>query len=194
MKRFTIMSVLLISCLGQVVGQVKEQKEKVEIESLWSVNYDDLFFLTAGYEAKLLSDLSLNLEGGLGLFMDFPEHSSAMFARELLGKVKANFLYYYNFKKRVAEKRDTRNNAANFITFGTEYSPNIAHLKKDYIQLWDSLTTYGAWGLRRNLGSYFTFQGEVGFGILKILTGPDVDNGTDIRPQFILNLQFSYKF
>lgn len=34
MKRFTIMSVLLISCLVQVVGQVKEQKEKVEIESL----------------------------------------------------------------------------------------------------------------------------------------------------------------
>lgn len=182
MKQLLI-TILFVLSLSVLCAQQVENKDK-EVEDIWSISYYDLTGLSGSYEMKIAPEMTLNVEAGAVVLFDFGKNQKDAYA--LAPFVKTNAMYYYNFKKRAKKGKNTKRNAANFLTIGAEMLPSVHYLSERKTGIDKTTTLYGAWGLRRNLGRNFTFQTEVGLGGLY--------KNNSWNTVFVLDVKFSYNF
>ena len=108
--------------------------------------------LTPGitYEKKISNNTSLSTD--LNLSAGFAYDSDSGTKVLLSPYIREEFRYYYNFEKRNAKNRNTRNNSANYIALtGNYYFKPIGN--SEYVSVYDGLTIAPVWGLQRTYRS-----------------------------------------
>lgn len=72
--------------------------------------------------------------------------------------------WYYNLNKRVSKSRNIEGNSGNFVALKTSYNPDWFVISNyDNLRVINQISVVPTWGIKRNLGSHFTY--EAGFGV-----------------------------
>ncbi len=72
--------------------------------------------------------------------------------------------WYYNLNKRKTNDKTIDGNSGNFFSLNTSYHPNWFVISNyDNIKIASNISIIPTWGIKRNIGSHFTY--EAGFGI-----------------------------
>ena len=79
--------------------------------------------------------------------------------------------FYYNLNKRNSKSKVITNNNGNFISIKTSYHPDwfVISNYKD-VSILSDISIIPTWGLRRNLGTHFSFETGCGIGYSYLLT------------------------
>lgn len=175
-KTLAIATLLLANCV--LFAQEKlEQTGKVSLGLQgFELSYEHPFAKTFIWESSLGAGVGMNATNN-GIEYNFNIPNVAPF-------ITTGAKWMYNFDKRVAKEKDTKNNAANYLglqtkfSFGNDGSINFQN---------QALLTDIHWGLQRNLGSKFTINTNIGLGYMH-----DFENTAgSISP--ILRLKFGYR-
>ena len=103
--------------------------------------------------------------------------------------VKIEPRYYYNFNRRVASKKSTNYNAANYFALSAIYIPGLFTISNHTgLEAARSLRLIGKWGIKRIIGQRFNFEFAIGMGAGELLTNDKVElvAGLDLRFGYIL--------
>jgi len=154
-------------------------------------------------ESRLCNSIALRSEIGLeNDFMVGDHYDNSGFILQPVITLEPR--YYYNLAKRNSRGRNTTNNSGNYISIKTSYHPDwfVINLPDNVTKIAD-LGIIPTWGIKRQIGSHFTYETAVGLGY-RIVYLPanyrngniqNVDDGQE-RHQYIpyLNLGFGYIF
>lgn len=78
--------------------------------------------------------------------------------------------FYYNINKRNSEKKNTKNNSANYISANLRYVPNWFVISNvEGLEVNPSISLIPTWGLRRNFSNNFNYELQLGIGVGKVL-------------------------
>lgn len=73
--------------------------------------------------------------------------------------------WYYNLNKRVKKDKKIDGNSGNFISLKTSYHPDWFVISNyDNISIVSDISIIPTWGIRRNIGSHFTYETGIGIG------------------------------
>lgn len=102
--------------------------------------------------------------------------------------------YYYNLARRSEKGKNVANNAANYLGFQFQFSPNEPLISNNNnLGVYSSIALLPSWGFRRNLGSNFTFETGVSLGYAYYLK-EDFGLENEGFLTFGLRLRFGYIF
>ena len=98
--------------------------------------------------------------------------------------------YYYNLNKRSEKGKNTKNNAANYLSLGIEYFPDwfvLSNVKN--LSVNDGIFFTPTYGIRRNFAENFNYEFRAGLGFGTLFKG---DFGTQSRLD--LSFKVGYDF
>ena len=115
-------------------------------------------------ELKLSDEIALRTE--IGLCTEIVKGIGFFMAPEITFEPR----WYYNIKKRVFKKLDTRNNSANFLTIRTNFRSSIFEISNyDQNRAENSIAFIPKWGIRRNITKSFNYELGAGIGFLSVI-------------------------
>jgi hypothetical protein len=115
-------------------------------------------------ELKLSDEIALRIE--VGLYTEIVKGIGFFMAPEITIEPR----WYYNIKKRVFNKLDTRNNSANFLTIKTSFRSGIFEISNyDQNRAENSFAIIPKWGIRRNISKSFNYELGAGIGYLSFI-------------------------
>ncbi len=103
--------------------------------------------------------------------------------------------WYYNLNKREEKSRRIDGNSGNFISIKTTYHPDWFIISNEgNIDFISDISIIPTWGLRRNLGSHFTYETGIGIGYIHYFKKDHVIlvNESDVAVN--LHLRIGYRF
>jgi hypothetical protein len=115
-------------------------------------------------ELKLSDEIALRTE--VGLYTEIVKGIGFFMAPEITIEPR----WYYNIKKRVFKKLDTRNNSANFLTIKTSFRSGIFEISNyDQNRAENSFAIIPKWGIRRNISKSFNYELGAGIGYIHFI-------------------------
>ena len=115
-------------------------------------------------ETRLCNSIALRTE--IGLEHDFfvgDQYNGADFIFQPVVTVEPR--YYYNLERRSSNGNKTSKNSANYLSLKTSYHPDCFVLNlDDAITKTAYLSIIPTWGMKRQIGSKFTYETGIGFG------------------------------
>ncbi|TXE21335.1 hypothetical protein ES731_00025 [Psychroflexus gondwanensis] len=73
--------------------------------------------------------------------------------------------WYYNLNKRKAKSKSIEGNSGNFLSLKTSYHPDwFVISNEENIQVVSDISFIPTWGIKRNIGTHFTYETGIGFG------------------------------
>jgi hypothetical protein len=146
MKKSFILSALLLSFINSNAQDNKLENNQFKINILSPG-------LTYEKRTGNLTSLASNLNLSAGFAYDSDSGTTLL----LSPYIREELRYYYNFEKRNAKNKSTRNNSANFIALtGSYYFKPISN--SEYVSLYDGVTIAPVWGLQRTYRSGINFN------------------------------------
>ena len=97
--------------------------------------------------------------------------------------------------KRVSKSRRIDGNSGNFISIKTSYHPDwFVVSNNDNISVISDISIIPTWGIRRNIGSHFTYESGIGIGYQYTFAkrAGYLENESDITLN--LHLRIGYRF
>lgn len=87
--------------------------------------------------------------------------------------------YYYNLKKRNSRGKKTSKNSGNYLSLKTSYHPDwfVLNLDENITKTAD-LSIIPTWGIKRQIGSNFTYEAGLGLGYRIVYLKPNYYNGS----------------
>ena len=145
-------------------------------------------------EAKLANQFALRSELGLdtGIIETNVYGKSGLF---LVPSITLEPRWYYNLNKRVKKSRRTDGNSGNFISIKTTYHPDWFIISNENnIVFVSDISIVPTWGIRRNIGSHFTYETGIGIGYIHYFKKENVvlKNESDVAVN--LHLRLGYRF
>jgi hypothetical protein len=159
MKSKNILLFVLLMTSILIKGQNKLTIEK----SIYSFQIGVLGFWLNN-ELKLSDEIALRTE--IGLYTEIVKGIGFFMAPEITFEPRL----YYNIKKRVFKKLDTRNNSANFLTIRTNFRSSIFEISNyDENRAENSIAFIPKWGIRRNISKSFNYELGAGIGYIHFI-------------------------
>ena len=115
-------------------------------------------------ESKLSDKVALRSEIGFdaGYFMGSFYSKTGFFMTPVLTLEPR---WYYNLKNRVAHSKKIKSNSGNFFGIKVSYNPDWFVISNyDGLSVVNQVSLIPKWGIRRNLGNHFNFEGGGGIG------------------------------
>ncbi len=115
-------------------------------------------------ESRLSNNIALRSQFGLnaGIFGGSLYDKTGFI---LYPKLSIEPKWYYNFDKRVAKNKNTKNNGANFYSLNIQYSPNWFEISNyENLETYNTLSIIPTWGFRRNFAKKFNYEFRIGLG------------------------------
>jgi hypothetical protein len=87
--------------------------------------------------------------------------------------------YYYNLEKRNSRGKKTSKNSGNYLSLKTSYHPDwfVLNLDENITKTAD-LSIIPTWGIKRQIGSNFTYETGLGLGYRIVYLKPNYYNGS----------------
>ncbi len=115
-------------------------------------------------EIRLSNEIALRVEVGMdagfwgGSF--YPKNGYLM-----TPVIKIEPRWYYNLDKRKSKSKNIEGNSGNFLTVQASYNPNWFVISNyDNIEVVNQVALIPTWGIKRNIGSHFTYETGIGLG------------------------------
>ncbi|SEA43594.1 hypothetical protein SAMN05443667_104204 [Flavobacterium gillisiae] len=129
-------------------------------------------------ESKLSNSIALRSE--IGIEHDFTvgdHYDNAGFIFQPVLTVEPR--YYYNLEKRNGNGKVTTNNSGNYFSIKTSYHPDwfVLNLADNYTKT-DDLAIIPTWGLKRQIGTHFTYETAIGLGYRMVYLKENQQSGT----------------
>jgi hypothetical protein len=94
-------------------------------------------------------------------------------------------------EKRIAKNRKITNNSGNFLALNVAYNPDWFYISsKENINVISTVAFIPKWGIKRTVGSHFTYEAGIGLGGFIALE----DYETDTNVALDLHLRIGYTF
>lgn len=116
-----------------------------------------------GYEKSLSKKFTINSEIGYegGILINTHNKVGYVFTTSFSTEPR----YYYNFNKRIEKGKNTKNNAANYLSAELYYIPDLlTSSNRKNISVTQSIVIIPKWGLRRSLSEHLNFEFAIGIG------------------------------
>ncbi|WP_160712323.1 hypothetical protein [Chitinophaga solisilvae] len=129
----------------------------------------NLTFLGAGlnYEQRIYNSATVNLEAQISTSLGYSgnDYNGSHWSYALTPMFSAEFRQYYNFARRQAKGKTSRNNAGNFFSFTAGFrTESLAYSGADPGA---GVMLIPAWGIQRNWGKRISFEGRFGWEFSK---------------------------
>jgi hypothetical protein len=129
-------------------------------------------------ETKLSNSIALRSE--IGIEHDFfvgDQYDGAGFILQPVLTLEPR--YYYNLEKRNSRGKKTSNNSGNYLSLKTSYHPDwfVLNLDENITKTAD-LSIIPTWGIKRQIGSNFTYETGLGLGYRIVYLKPNYYNGS----------------
>jgi len=129
-------------------------------------------------ETKLSNSIALRSE--IGIEYDFfvgDQYDGAGFILQPVLTLEPR--YYYNLEKRNSKGKKTSKNSGNYLSLKTSYHPDwfVLNLDENITKTAD-LSIIPTWGIKRQIGSNFTYETGLGLGYRIVYLKPNYYNGT----------------
>ena len=129
-------------------------------------------------ETKLSNSIALRSE--IGIEHDFfvgDQYAGAGFILQPVLTLEPR--YYYNLEKRKSREKKTSKNSGNYLSLKTSYHPDwfVLNLDENITKTAD-LSIIPTWGIKRQIGSNFTYEAGLGFGYRIVYLKPNYYNGS----------------
>lgn len=182
-----------------IYGQNKQTAASVE-KSIWGVQTG--FFGGWAYnEFKLSNSISLRTEVGLDadLLVQNSYYENSKVSVAFTPVIAAEPRWYYNLNNRVDKSYDIDKNNGNFLSLEISSHPGFFVISNvDNLDVIPDLSLIPKWGIRRTIGSHFSYEVGLGFGVTK--TFYDEDEFSSInssdkfswRPDFHLRIGYTF--
>lgn len=103
--------------------------------------------------------------------------------------------WYYNLDKRIAKSKNISGNSGNFLTLQTSYHPNWFVISNyDNVEVADQISIIPTWGIKRNIGSHFTYETGIGLGFRYIFAKSVGYLSNEGEAAMNLHLRIGYRF
>lgn len=128
-------------------------------------------------ESKLSNSIALRSEIGLEKDFTVGDHYDGT-GFILQPVVTLEPRYYYNLEKRNSKGKNTTNNSGNYFSIKTSYHPDwfVINLADNVTKTAD-LAIVPTWGLKRQIGTHFTYETALGFGYRVVYLKENSING-----------------
>ncbi len=145
-------------------------------------------------ESKLTNQIALRTELGLdtGIFGSDVNDFDGLI---LVPAITLEPRWYYNLNKREKKSRRTDGNSGNFISIKTTFHPDWFIISnQDNINVISDISIIPTWGIRRNVGTHFTYETGIGIGYVRYFKEDNVIllNESDVAVN--LHLRIGYRF
>lgn len=153
--------VILLSILGFNANAQQNKSDTLDNFAKIELGLHGLSF---AYELPLSNKFVWENSIGAGMGMS-TENNSLTYSLDVIRPVpflKSKLKFVYNINKRIANEKNIRNNAGNYIALQTKYSFGRP-ANNTYNR---SMLTELHWGIQRNLGGNFLFNTHIGLGYL----------------------------
>lgn len=129
-------------------------------------------------ETKLSNSIALRSE--IGIEHDFfvgDQYDGAGFILQPVVTLEPR--YYYNLEKRNSSGKKTSKNSGNYLSLKTSYHPDwfVLNLDENITKTAD-LSIIPTWGIKRQIGSNFTYETGIGLGYRIVYLKPNYFNGS----------------
>ncbi|WP_281239951.1 hypothetical protein [Flavobacterium praedii] len=129
-------------------------------------------------ETKLSNSIALRSE--IGIEHDFfvgDQYDGAGFILQPVLTLEPR--YYYNLEKRNSRGKKTSKNSGNYLSLKTSYHPDwfVLNLDENITKTAD-LSIIPTWGIKRQIGSNFTYETGLGLGYRIVYLKPNYYNGS----------------
>jgi hypothetical protein len=129
-------------------------------------------------ETKLSNSIALRSE--IGIEHDFfvgDQYDEAGFILQPVLTLEPR--YYYNLEKRNSRGKKTSKNSGNYLSLKTSYHPDwfVLNLDENNTKTAD-LSIIPTWGIKRQIGSNFTYEAGLGLGYRIVYLKPNYYNGS----------------
>jgi len=129
-------------------------------------------------ETKLSNSIALRSE--IGIEHDFfvgDQYDGAGFILQPVLTLEPR--YYYNLEERNSRGKKTSKNSGNYLSLKTSYHPDwfILNLDENITKTAD-LSIIPTWGIKRQIGSNFTYETGLGLGYRIVYLKPNYYNGS----------------
>ena len=129
-------------------------------------------------ETKLSNSIALRSE--IGIEHDFfvgDQYDGAGFILQPVLTLEPR--YYYNLEKRKSRGKKTSKNSGNYLSLKTSYHPDwfVLNLDENITKTAD-LSIIPTWGIKRQIGSNFTYETGLGLGYRIVYLKPNYYNGS----------------
>ncbi len=144
-------------------------------------------------ESRLDNHIALRTE--LGFQVNQAASVLQVYAYTASPSITSEPRWYYNLNKRQAKSKAIKGNIGNFFSLRNTYSPYFVTLLDDrFGHTHSTVSITPTWGIRRNLGTNFTYEAGIGLGWLMIMS--DINPNTDKKHQLepYVNLRLGYSF
>ncbi|KGL61727.1 hypothetical protein [Polaribacter sp. Hel1_85] len=102
---------------------------------------------------------------------------------------------YYNLNKRANKSRRIDGNSGNFISLKTSYHPDWFVISNtDNVSIISDISIIPTWGVRRNIGNYFTYETGIGIGYRYIFAKQAGFLKNESETTANLHLRIGYRF
>lgn len=153
---------LLMMLFCGLVCLAKGQSASVE-QSTFGVQAG-LLGVWAHKEMKLSNRMALRAEIGMDAGFwggDFYPKNGYIFTPV----IRLEPRWYYNLKKRAAKSKPISGNSGNYLTLQSTFNPNWFVISNyDNVTVVEQVTFIPTWGIRRSIGSHFTYETGIGIG------------------------------
>ncbi|WP_081212456.1 hypothetical protein [Salegentibacter sediminis] len=187
MKKFLIAAIF---CSLSIF--VNAQNASVE-ESSFGIQ-TGLFGLWGHNETKLSNQIALRTEIGFdsgiwgGSFYDKTGYV-------ITPVISLEPRWYYNLNKRLEKSRRIDGNSGNFLSLKTAYHPDWFVISNyDEISIISDISIIPTWGIRRHLGSHFTYETGIGLGYRYIFAKQAGYLENTSEAALNLHLRIGYRF
>ncbi|MCO4822412.1 MAG: hypothetical protein KC469_10110 [Flavobacteriaceae bacterium] len=146
------------------------------------------------HEAKLTNEIVLRSELGLdtGIIESNANDTSGLF---LVPSITLEPRWYYNLNKRMKKSRRIDGNSGNFISIKTTYHPDWFLISNENnIEFISDISIIPTWGIRRNIGSQFTYETGIGIGYIHYFEKENVVSSYESGLAVNLHLRLGYRF
>ena len=159
MKRLIFLIVLI--CLANF-GKSQNQEGSVE-KSTFGIQLGFLG-IWAHNEAKLSNRIALRSEVGFNSQL-FGSYRSDKTGFSMTPVFTLEPRWYYSLKKRSSKGKRISGNHGGFVSLKTSFTPDWFVISNyEDLRVINQLFIIPKWGIRKNIGNHFTFEGGIGFG------------------------------
>jgi hypothetical protein len=158
MRKIIALSFILLTLSGNGFAQDSKVGDKI-----YGVQAG-LFGVWGYGEFQLQDNIALRTE--LGFDFGFM-WSNISYAYNVVPVVVIEPRWYYNLNKREQKGKNIVNNAGSYLSLYSRIRPNWVVLSQGRIgNIYTDISIIPSWGLRRNMGKHFNFEGAAGLGYM----------------------------
>ncbi len=103
--------------------------------------------------------------------------------------------WYYNLRKRKKVSKNISGNSGNFVTLQTSFHPNWFVVSNyNNIKIVNQISIVPTWGIKRNIGSHFTYETGIGLGYRYYYAKSEGYTKDEKSASINLHLRLGYRF